>query len=505
MHKMTEKYDIVIVGSGLGGLLCGAFLAKEGRSVCILEQHYQLGGNLQVFKRNNCSFSVGMHYAGAFDKNQILYKVLNYIGIADKLNFTKLDTDCFERIIIGDKEYSYAMGMENFQQNLINSFPEEKAAIEQYVQKLNQVWSNNDILNLRPIQFEHMANLEEYVTSAYDYINSLTTNEDLRAVLAATNGLYAGVKEKTPLFVHANINNFFIQSAWRIAEEGTTLTQLLVEVIENAGGKVLINKEVNAFEFDEEKISSVTCADGTQYCGTDYISNIHPVATFKMIPQGKLRKAYVQRIEELENSAASFTAYIVLKKKQFKHLNSNVYYSETNKVWENMDYTQENWPKGYMLYTTQDKENPEYAESLVVITMMKYEELAQWEHTTLMKRGDDYKAFKEKKVEQILEVVYKTFPELKDAIFAKHSASPLTYRDYTNSYKGSMYGILKDYNDPLKTSISPKTRIPNLLLTGQNVNIHGFLGVMMSSFLTCSILTDVNEIIAKINACNEKA
>jgi phytoene dehydrogenase-like protein len=48
---MSEKYDIVIVGSGLGGLVCGAILAKQGRTVCVLEKHHQIGGNLQVFKR----------------------------------------------------------------------------------------------------------------------------------------------------------------------------------------------------------------------------------------------------------------------------------------------------------------------------------------------------------------------------------------------------------------------------------------------------------------------
>ena len=123
---MTKDFDIVIVGSGLGGLVSGAILAKEGKKVCIVEKHYQIGGNLQVFKRNGCSFSAGMHYAGSLDKGEVLYRIFNYLDIYKDLNITKLDEDSYEKIIIGDKEFSYAMGMENFKNKLINYFPEEK-------------------------------------------------------------------------------------------------------------------------------------------------------------------------------------------------------------------------------------------------------------------------------------------------------------------------------------------------------------------------------------------
>ena len=68
-----KKYDIVIIGSGIGGLICGNVLAKEGLSVCVLEKNKQIGGSLQTFSRDKTVFDSGVHYIGGLDKGQNLY------------------------------------------------------------------------------------------------------------------------------------------------------------------------------------------------------------------------------------------------------------------------------------------------------------------------------------------------------------------------------------------------------------------------------------------------
>ena len=88
---------------------------------------------------------------------------------------------------------------------------------------------------------------------------------------------------------------------------------------------------------------------GDTYSGNQFISNIHPNATFKLLEPGKLRKAFVHRIESLDNSTSNFILYVVLKKKQFKHINSNIYYSPDNNVWNQHEYSEATWPRGYML------------------------------------------------------------------------------------------------------------------------------------------------------------
>src|SRR6218665_1979960 len=100
MAKHEEKeYDIVIIGSGLGGLACGVMLAKEGKSVCILEKNKQIGGTLQTFARDKVIFDSGVHYVGGLDKGQNLYQLFKYLGIMDKLKLRKMDEDGFAVII----------------------------------------------------------------------------------------------------------------------------------------------------------------------------------------------------------------------------------------------------------------------------------------------------------------------------------------------------------------------------------------------------------------------
>ncbi len=498
MAKEINKYDVLIVGSGIGGLICGSFLAKEGKKVCVLEKHDKIGGNLQVFQRNGCKFTAGMHYAGSLDNGQLMHKIYNYLGIYNDLELEKLDEKCYDKIVIGDKEFCYAMGTENFKANLINYFPNEKKAIDQYVDKLTEIWESSDLLNLRPLKKEGIQNFDRYEQNAHDYIDSLTDNKELKAVLAGTNGLYIGNKYKTPLYVHSVINYFFINSAYRIGESGASIAKLLANVVENNGGVVLTRKKVTSFEFEGQRIVSAKTENGETYEARDFISGIHPNATFKLVEPGKLRKVYINRIRALENSMSVFALFIVLNKNTFKHINSNIYYSETEDVWGNYEYQEHEWPKGFMVYTTRDQNNRGYAESVVVLTMMKFEDVAEWENTIIERRGKRYIDFKKQKEQKLLAKVYRALPDLQTSIRKVYSSTPLTYRDYTGTYKGSMYGIIKDCNNPLETFLPSRTKIPNLFLAGQNIGIHGMLGVVMSSFQTCSAFIDINSLILKI-------
>ena len=75
---------------------------------------------------------------------------------------------------------------------------------------------------------------------------------------------------------------------------------------------------------------------------------------------------------------------------------------------------------------------------------------------------------------------------LSDAITHIYTASPLTFRDYTFTPQGSAYGLVKNYQNPLPTTIPTQTKLRNLLLTGQNVFVPGAIGVTMTAAMTCA-------------------
>ena len=110
----NSKGRVIIVGSGLGGLVCGYILAKNGYRVTILEKHYQIGGCLQTFTRNGVKFDTGMHYIGSLEKGQILYTFFKYLDLLDNIKVVPLDRDGFDVFRIGNNTYRYAYGPEHF-------------------------------------------------------------------------------------------------------------------------------------------------------------------------------------------------------------------------------------------------------------------------------------------------------------------------------------------------------------------------------------------------------
>lgn len=495
---MDKQFDVVIVGSGLGGLLCGAILSKKGKSVCILEKHFQIGGNLQTFKRKGVEFDTGMHYFGCMEKGQILHKLFSYLNIIDKIEVQQLEANGFEKICIGEDEYLFPQGFENFEAQMVKYFPEEKEAIQAYIKKIKSFWDDNKLLNLEEIFPEDLAKTDQYLEKIQDFLDSITENNRLKAVLCGNNGLYAGDPNRTPLYIHSVINNFFIRSAWRLVGGGSRFAEALKEVIEEKGGQVLTRKEVIGFDYDKNTITAALTQDGSRYPAENFISGIHPSPLIDLIAEKKFRKAYTQRVKALENTSSCFCLYLVLKPNAIKHFNSNLYYSSTENIWATQTYDPNVWPKGYMLYSTQDKTGEPYAESLTAMTFMHYEEVQEWENTPIGKRGEAYEAFKAKKAEAFIDLIEKKIPNIRDHIDTIYSSTPLTYKDYTGTEKGSMYGIMKDANDPLKTFVPTYTRIPNLFLTGQNLLTHGMLGTSMSALVTCAYFTDLNGLIKEI-------
>ena len=131
-----SKYDIIIIGSGLGGLECGAILSKEGYHVCVLEKNELFGGCFQTYQRSGHRMDTGIHYIGSLDEGQIMNQYFRYFGIMDKLSIKRMDEEVFDRIYYKDAIYDYAMGHERFMETLCHSFPHERENLKRYVAPL---------------------------------------------------------------------------------------------------------------------------------------------------------------------------------------------------------------------------------------------------------------------------------------------------------------------------------------------------------------------------------
>ncbi|ALR32377.1 all-trans-retinol 13,14-reductase [Chryseobacterium sp. IHB B 17019] len=489
---MKKEFDILVIGSGLGGLVSALVLAKEGLKVCVLEKNNQYGGNLQTFSRDKLIFDTGVHYLGGLSKGQNLHQYFSYLEIMDELELQKMDENGYDKISFGDDEieYPHAQGYENFVEQLSQYFPEERDNLEDYCEEIQRVCGQFPRYNL--IGRENY-NEEILHLNTKRFIESLTSNKKLQSILLGSNFLYAGDSENVPFYVHALTVNSYIQSAYKCVKGGSQISKLLIRKLRQYGAEVHKHSDVSEFVFnDNQKLSSVRTKAGKEYSAKQFISNIEIRATIKLIGEERLKKSFLNRVLSWEPVSSCFSVYLVLKPHTISNFNYNIYhYSSEDLVWNAYRYDKEKWPETYMLSSTQSKHHPEFAESITAISYMDFDEVKQWENTvnTVVdehERGELYDQFKMEKTEKMIDALEKKIPNIRESIKRMYTSSPLSYRDYIGSFDGNMYGYIKSSENPLKTMVSPRTKIDNLFLTGQSVNMHGILGCTIGAFNTCS-------------------
>ncbi len=509
----AEIYDVVVIGSGLGGLLCAQTMSEEGYKVCVLEKNRQIGGSLQTFIRDKVVFDTGVHYIGGLDEGQPLYKFFKYYGLIGTIKLERMEEDRFEEITIGGETepYYYGMGYENFKRILKLRFPEESAAIDSYCDTIIAICHAFPMYNAEVGDDILMAEKFLYI-NAKRYFEELTPNVRLRNVLAATNVLYAGEGSTTPLYVHALVVNSYIESSYRPIDGSSQIASRLTSTVRRHGGKVLNKAEVVKVVMDDldEKVSHVELRDGRKIYGKNFISDIHPALLMSYLETDKIRKAYRNRLNSLKNTSSILIVNVVMKKDTFPYFSRNIYHYETEDVWDTAQYDEHSWPLSFALYMGASSHSPAYAEGVTLMTYMKMDDVKEWENTFNIvskeeDRGPGYDQFKKEKAEKLFDLVEKRIPGFKKAIHSYSAATPLTYRDYIGTVDGSIYGVAKDSHDPIKTFISPRTKIPNLFLTGQNLHMHGVYGVTVGAIKTCSELLGQKYLMDKVIASCEEA
>lgn len=477
------KYDVIIIGSGLGGLECGYILARHGQRVLVLEQGAVPGGCLQSYRRREQTFDTGFHYVGGLGEGQSLHTAFKYLGLLD-LPWHRLDADGFDRVTIGGRTFAFAEGYDNFARRLGEDFPSGRTALRRYADLLKRT-SMQQFAAIRPHADRFPAlTSEQMETSAWQYLKEHIHNKLLINVLSGTSLKMELRKESLPLFTFLHGNAGFIESSWRLKGDGSQIVNSLAEGIRAQGGEIICNAKVQELMERGGKLVCAVCSNGERYEGGLFISDIHPAQVCRLVGTSNLmRPAYRNRICNLENTFGMFTVSLRLRPRGLRYFNHNHYvYLEPN-VW---DFYRDNDCVGGVLVSCRVPEDgSEYTQQVDLLTPMLWEQCKPWDHTQVGRRNGDYKAMKKRMADECIELAECVLPGLRN-LSRSYTSTPLTWRDYTLTPEGSAYGIRKDFRDPLLTMLSPRTPIPNLLLTGQSLMLHGVHGVTMTAFHTCA-------------------
>lgn len=476
------KYDAVIIGSGLGGLECAHILSKAGMSVLLLERGTQAGGCLQSYRRLGLAFDTGFHYVGGLDEGQSLHSAFRHLGLL-RLPWQRLDNH-FDRVTIGNQTFNFAQGYDAFVETLTAAFPAERDALNKYADMLKQCGEQQfDALNPQTGESSLLSRLFE--TSAYQYLTETFHDPLLINVLCGTSLKMELRKESLPLFTFAHGNGSFIESSWRLKGDGSLIVNSLVDGIRMHGGEIICNTEVRELVEKDGKLVHAVCSNGEIYEGTIFISNIHPAVTCNLVKQSsRMKKVYRSRITHLENTFGMFTVSLRIKPQTLRYFNWNQYIYKEPDVWT--FHLKNNPVSGVLVSCRIPEDGSKYVQQVDLLTPMNWSECEQWSHTEVGRRGEDYKAMKKRVADECITLAERFIPGFRDRITGCYTSTPLTYRNYTLTPEGSAYGLRKDFRNPIITLLSPRTPIPNLLLTGQNLMLHGLHGVTMTALFTCA-------------------
>ncbi len=475
----------------MGGLSCGYILQKNGFDVTVLEQGAQIGGCLQCFTRRGAKFETGMHFIGSAAPGQTMYRVMDYLNLLDDVRLSSLDESAYNTIAFGADKFRMCCGRESFVERMSDYFPSEKDALLRYVDIVNRIASASTLNSLTSDERDMAANTEYQMRSMNEVLDTLFHDEMLKNVLAGDLPLYAAERDKTPFSQHAFIMDFYNQSAFRVVGGSDAIATSLVRSIERMGGRVLARRKVVKIHCNDTQATGVETADEQFYPADYVVSTVHPNRLLEMLDTKLIRPAFRHRIQQIKQTAPGFAVYVKFKDESMPYMNTNYYGYKYNTPWDCEHYTQDEWPKGFLYMHMCHEDKARWARSGVVLSYMNIDDVAPWRGTYIGRRGEDYERFKQQRAQQLMAEVEKHHPGFLSSVESYYTSTPLTYLDYTGTEDGSMYGVAKDISLGAAGRVPYRTKVPNLLLAGQNVNSHGMMGVIVGTIVTCSALAPI--------------
>jgi phytoene dehydrogenase-like protein len=467
-----EATDMVIIGSGIGGLTAAILLLKLGYRVTVVEKNPLPGGLMRSYRRSGFSCPVGVHYVGSLGDGQPLRRMFDYLGVTDRIALERMGVNgIIDQYIFDDRTFNLPEGVDPFEENLRQAFPQDQIQITMIMKYLREIAGWMDRLeDLFSPGRDFLLN-EALVAPLGDLLRELNGSPGLRSVLGVTCSWIGVPLDECPVYLHHMALASYLFSSWRC--NGTEMADAFVRRTKEIGGIILVGDPVEKVLLHEKTAAGVVLESGRTIRASTVIGAIHPKTLLPLLPVGAVRPAYIDRIRQLRDTCGVFCAHYTVNAKDHPEIPFNIFNVETDEQGGVSD------PVFYQLRST-DKPG---VNIFSIITSIEPEAWRPWENTRTGNRGQDYIEAKEKKAGDLIQKAGKIVGPFKEERLID-AYTHLTIRDWVGSPGGAAYGVLRSTRQLTRAAMLNRTSIRGLHLAGQSVLAPGVFGTTLGSFHT---------------------
>jgi len=500
-----DQFDVIVIGAGTGGLTAAALLAKRGKSVLIVDQHYVAGGNATIFKRPGYEFDVGLHYIGQCERG-LFPRVLACAGAAP-VKFRPMDPDAFDTVVLPGFELGIPRGLERYRLRLTDAFPSERAGIDRYVSYLAQQVeidrATRSPKRLPGALFRSPLVLRFGNGTLGAFLDTCTRDPMLRTVLAAESGDYAEPPSRAALVLHAGLMLHYLDEGGYYPEGGgQVMSDRLAEAIEKHGGKILLSTRVERILLRDGRAVGVRLRNKhigvRDVAARAVVSNADIKRLYlELIGPENVRKKTVRKVRAWEMAPALGMVYLGVRREALgaRLRNTNYWiYGTTDVEGAYRDVRAGRFSREPLLYVSiaslKDPGNPKVAPpgivNLQLMSLAPHQPEAWGVSAADVANGaySDQAPYRERKAEYtaaLFRAAERVFPGLEKHVVFQETATPLTHTRYTLSTGGTSYGLALVPEQFLWRRPGPKTEIDSLYVCGASTYTgHGIAGAMAS-------------------------
>ena len=471
MKKTVEGKNIVIIGSGIGGLSTGIILLLLNYNVTIVEKNPLPGGLMRSYRRSGIECPVGVHYVGALGDNEPLGKMFRLMGIAPAILFERMGQEgIIDRYIFDRFVFDLPTSIDAYEKNLYSAFLGDRAAIDEIMKNLREIARRMLDPSFFINQGDPFQNID-YFISMGEVLRKLNVSAGLKDVLDVPSHSVIGViPDECPVIFHHMVLASYLFSCWRLKESGSKMADIFVQRFAELGGKLILNDGAGKIILESAKVVGLRLKSGDYLPADAVVAAIHPKMMLDLLEPESLKSSYRQRVSGLKETDSVIVVQVSVDAEAHREMTHNIYRLQAD----------EKGILNYGVFYQLRRGNADGTNLLSIITKSLYGEWSKWENTNSGKRGLDYEEKKLSIAHDLLQKAGKIFGDLQEARILD-VFTPLTLRDYVNCPEGSCYGVMRSVSQLLKIASLNNIPLAGLYLAGQNAVAPGVLGSILGS------------------------